>query len=225
MTFIGGLSIMNTIMTTCHFKVVNCVIKQTYYNLPPLKKERILKAIIEEIDGKSYDEISINQIVKSAEISRGSFYQYFDDKWDIFSVVLQGFSEELSKVCINTLTENNGDIFKTAEIIFDYVASTSDSKKYSPAFKTIFSYASTNLEFFKSKDHCDNNLSDQIKGLVNREIFNINDENELDCMLDIIVALLSRQWFEIFVLEKDREETKQYLVKMLLPVKNGFLRR
>ena len=42
------------------------MIKQTYYNLPPLKKKRILKAIIEEIDGKSYDEISINQIVKIA---------------------------------------------------------------------------------------------------------------------------------------------------------------
>ena len=201
------------------------MIKQTYYNLPILKKERIIKAIIKEIDGKSYDEVSINQIVKNAKISRGSFYQYFDDKWDIFSVVLQGFSEELNNICINSLIENNGDIFKSGEKVFDYVADTSESTMYSPAFKTIFSYASTNLEFFRSKDHCGGHLIDKFKVLINREMFNINNENDLDCMFDVVASILSRQWFEMFVLEKKREEVKEHLVNMFLLVKNGFLRR
>lgn len=201
------------------------MIKQTYYNLPIFKKERIIKAIIKEIDGKSYDEISINQIVKNAKISRGSFYQYFDDKWDIFSVVLQGFSEELINICINSLIENNGDIFKSGEKVFDYVADTSESTMYSPAFKTIFSYTSTNLEFFKSKDHCGVHLLDKFKVLINREMFNINNENDLDCMFDVVASILSRQWFEMFVLEKKREEVKKHLVDMFLLVKNGFLRR
>lgn len=201
------------------------MIKQTYYNLPVLKKERIIKAIIKEIDGKSYDEISINQIVKNAKISRGSFYQYFDDKWDIFSVVLQGFSEELNNICINSLIENNGDIFKAGEKVFNYVADASKSKMYSSAFKTIFSYASTNLEFFRSKEHCGEHLLDKFKVLINREMFNINNENDIDCMLDVIVSILSREWFEIFVLEKKQEEVRKHLVNMFLLVKNGFLRR
>ena len=201
------------------------MIKQTYYNLPILKKERIIKAIIKEIDGKSYDEVSINQIVKNAKISRGSFYQYFDDKWDIFSVVLQGFSEELNNICINSLIENNGDIFKSGEKVFDYVADTSEPTMYSPAFKTIFSYASTNLKFFKSKEHCGEHLLEKFKLLINREMFNINNENDLDCMFDVVASILSRQWFEMFVLGKKREEVKEHLVNMFLLVKNGFLRR
>lgn len=60
------------------------MIKQTYYNLPKDKKERILKAIISEIDKYNFEDISINRIVHSANISRGSFYQYFDNKTDLF---------------------------------------------------------------------------------------------------------------------------------------------
>lgn len=180
---------------------------------------------MKEIDGKSYDKISINQIVKSAGISRGSFYQYFDDKWDIFSVALQGFADELNQICINSLIENDGDIFMTGEIIFDYVVNTSKSKMYSPAFKTIFSYASTNLDFFSSEDHCNNHLLNKIKNLINREMFNINTMDDIDCIFDVVTTILSRQWFEIFVLEKNREEVKKHMVNMFLQVKNGFLRR
>ena len=58
--------------------------KQTFYKLPQEKQERILAAAKREFTQVRYSDASINQIVREAGIPRGSFYQYFEDKKDIF---------------------------------------------------------------------------------------------------------------------------------------------
>ena len=60
--------------------------KETFYNLPEDKKKRILDAAAEEIVRVPASEMSINKIIQKADISRGSFYQYFDDKHDLIQV-------------------------------------------------------------------------------------------------------------------------------------------
>ena len=55
------------------------MIKSTFYNLPEEKRQRITDAIFNEFAGSSGERVSINNIIKNANISRGSFYQYFDD--------------------------------------------------------------------------------------------------------------------------------------------------
>ena len=46
------------------------------------KKRRIKKAALKEFARVPLEEISINRIIRDAEIPRGSFYQYFEDKQD-----------------------------------------------------------------------------------------------------------------------------------------------
>ena len=58
--------------------------KQTFFNLPKEKRDRIIAAAKEVFSKNSYEEASINQIVKLARIPRGSFYQYFEDKDDLY---------------------------------------------------------------------------------------------------------------------------------------------
>lgn len=58
---------------------------QTFHNLPKDKKNRIIDAILDELGLHTYEHINIQNIIKNAEISRGSFYQYFKDKDDLFS--------------------------------------------------------------------------------------------------------------------------------------------
>lgn len=50
------------------------------------KRQRILDAAREEFSRVSYEEASINQIIKNAGISRGSFYTYFEDKKISFNI-------------------------------------------------------------------------------------------------------------------------------------------
>lgn len=63
--------------------------KSTFFNLQEEKRERILKAAIDEFAEKSYESASINQIVKSSDIAKGSFYQYFQDKKDLFTYLIE----------------------------------------------------------------------------------------------------------------------------------------
>ena len=56
----------------------------TFLNLPKAKQDKVLNAAIDIIKEKGYDKTSISDIVKKASIPRGSFYQYFKDKFDLY---------------------------------------------------------------------------------------------------------------------------------------------
>lgn len=68
--------------------------KDTFFNLDRAKQRRILEAAIDEFSKRRFSEASINQIVKNADISRGSFYQYFDGKEDLYMYMLKQIGME-----------------------------------------------------------------------------------------------------------------------------------
>ena len=57
---------------------------QTYFNLSEQKQKRITDAAINEFSVRRFAEAKVSNIIKEAKIPRGSFYQYFEDKLDIF---------------------------------------------------------------------------------------------------------------------------------------------
>lgn len=66
----------------------------TFYRLPAEKKQRIFQAAVREFARCRFSEASINQIIKQAAIPRGSFYQYFAGKEDVYLYMLQEISKE-----------------------------------------------------------------------------------------------------------------------------------
>lgn len=62
---------------------------QTFFNLPEDKQQRILDVCIKEFADKTYHKASISNMVKESKIAKGSFYQYFDDKKDIFKYIIE----------------------------------------------------------------------------------------------------------------------------------------
>ncbi len=66
----------------------------TFYNLDEEKRKQIFEACVEEFAEHTFSEASINQIIKSAGISRGSFYQYFADKEDCYMYLLGEIAKE-----------------------------------------------------------------------------------------------------------------------------------
>jgi AcrR family transcriptional regulator len=58
--------------------------KQTFFNLPDEKRDIILGAAVAEFAEKGYKAASISAIVAAAKIAKGSFYQYFEDKDDLY---------------------------------------------------------------------------------------------------------------------------------------------
>lgn len=68
--------------------------KQTFFNLPDGKRDNITSAAIEEFVEYGLENASTNRIVASSGISKGSFYQYFEDKQDIFMYLLTLLEQE-----------------------------------------------------------------------------------------------------------------------------------
>lgn len=62
--------------------------KQTFFNLPEEKREKIFNAAVEEFAKHGLKNASTNRIVKNSGIAKGSFYQYFEDKQDVFMHML-----------------------------------------------------------------------------------------------------------------------------------------
>lgn len=93
----------------------------TFFNLPPPKRERLLRAAIAEFVQHPFNEASINRIIRMAEIPRGSFYQYFEDKTDLFKHVLSHFGKQLENAILASLDACGGDLLAAPLKLFDVI--------------------------------------------------------------------------------------------------------
>ncbi len=62
--------------------------KTTFYNLTEEKKKLIIDITINEFYQYGYEMASISRIVEKAAIAKGSFYQYFENKEDLFGLII-----------------------------------------------------------------------------------------------------------------------------------------
>ncbi len=62
--------------------------KPTFQNLPPEKRERITAAAIAEFSSVPYARATLDRIVDAAGVSKGSMYQYFAGKADLYRWLL-----------------------------------------------------------------------------------------------------------------------------------------
>lgn len=95
--------------------------KSTFFNLNEEKKIKIEKALKTEFSRGSFEEASVSNIVTNAQIPRGSFYQYFEDKEDAVKYIIQKFILAEEELISEILIDTNGDIFESAIKMYDYM--------------------------------------------------------------------------------------------------------
>ncbi len=71
------------------------VAKETWWNLQEGKRERVTRAALAEFAKRGFGAGSMNVIAREAGVSKGSLFQYFDDKLDLFTTVSSSANEEL----------------------------------------------------------------------------------------------------------------------------------
>jgi AcrR family transcriptional regulator len=84
---------------------------ERFLNLNPSKKNRIEAALIKEMMKHSYEHINLSNVIREANISRGSFYQYFINKHDFYFYILY----ELGQIKSSYM---NIDLLQDASISF-----------------------------------------------------------------------------------------------------------
>lgn len=98
----------------------------TFNKLPAAKKERFIQVAIEEFASAGYEKASITQMVKKLKIAKGSVYQYFENKKELYFYLLdiaQGKRQEYMKMILRNPPDSFWDLYVVlfqASLRFDY---------------------------------------------------------------------------------------------------------
>lgn len=203
------------------------MIKKTFYNLPYEKRKRITDAVIKEFMERPNEKVSINRIIKTAEISRGSFYQYFDDKVDLIEIITKTMFEESSNKAKEILKLSCGDLFVMYIKMFDYFGDYSSQKQTMKIMRNIVDSFKANddlvSEYLKNRFNIalSNN---EIYLMVDRQNLKFQDNESVKCLIEILTQVLKNAIFDVFVTGSDREEVRERLIKKIDIIKQGAVK-
>ena len=101
---------------------------ERFLRLPKEKAEIIRQAAIEEFKRVPPEDASINKIIQAAEISRGSFYTYFEDKYDLLRWLMGDFIGNYRRGYLDGLLEHDGDLWKVYDQVFRHTVQWVDEQ-------------------------------------------------------------------------------------------------
>lgn len=85
---------------------------ERFKRLPEEKQKKIRDACMAEYTRTTIEKASLNRMIEEAGISRGSFYTYFDSKWDVLGYLCENFINEFYECGVQCLEAAQGDIWE-----------------------------------------------------------------------------------------------------------------
>lgn len=202
--------------------------KQTFFNLPEDKRNKLIESAEREFTRVPLFEASIANIIKMSGISRGSFYQYFEDKDDLYFYLLEKKLKKTKIYFIGLLEKHQGDLIEALMEMYDYFLTSLSDEEEKNFLRNAMLYTTYRVEssFTSMLDIClDQEEIKRVTDLINRECLNINNDTELLHIFKIVSALA----FNILI-EKtvkgltDDEAMKSFELSMNL-IKQGIYKR
>ncbi|PIH58776.1 TetR/AcrR family transcriptional regulator [Paenibacillus sp. LK1] len=199
--------------------------KKTFFHLSKDKQDTLIQCAKREFSRVPLHEASIANIIKDAGISRGSFYQYFEEKEDLYYYLLNQSSQKNSDRFIAALKEKNGDVFEAFIDSFQFMIQNHTNQEHKNFFRNAFLNMNYKTEktFTKNiyEENRDNHLL-PIIGLMNTETLNIQGERELQHILKIIIAVTFDNLIQVFVKDLTYEEASKNYGEQMELLKRGF---
>ena len=199
--------------------------KQTFNKLPIDKRETLIRAAIKEFSRAPLFEASISNIVKEAGIPRGSFYQYFEDKEDLYYFLLDEYSQRLRSRFISILKKQNGDLMETFIEAFGMMLINLQSIESRQFFRNAFLNMNYKAENTLTPDVNDEQLKTrlaEVVGLVDHNKLNITDEIELVHILKIMKAVTFQNLIQVFAKDLSNDESLQNYILEVNLLKKGL---
>lgn len=199
--------------------------KQTFINLPNDKKETLIKAAMKEFSRAPLSGASISNIVKDAGIPRGSFYQYFEDKEDLYYFLLDENSQRLNSRFISVLKDQNGDLIESFIESFRRMLISLQSLEFRQFFRNAFlnmNYKAENTLTPEVNEEQMNTRLKEVMGLVDTDKLNISDEMELIHIFKIMKAVTFQNLIQVFAKDLSIEQSMQNYTAEVNLMKKGL---
>ena len=199
--------------------------KSTFFNLPEEKRKKIIDCAKKEFSKYSFYDVSIKRVIKDAGVSRGSFYQYFENKEDLFIYLLDSFKDKVIETVKNKIDTDGYDIFEIQLAIFDYITNEGMKSDDRDLIITFISnldikFGSHLIKYIKAHE----SLSDR-KYCISVDSINnikIKTEKEFMALRSIVFSSLINELTAYFIKEKTLEECREELIIISSIVKYGI---
>lgn len=201
--------------------------KQTFFNLSDSKQQRIIDAALEEFGSHVYLKTSINRIIKKADISKGSFYQYFSNKKDLYKYILDQVTDAKMKFLGEKL--QNYQQLEFFELLRNLFIAGIQFKKEYPLYSEIGDrILNSNNQSLKEEIYAESKpkSNEFFEQLLNEAA----QEGEIDPNIDINFTAFLLTDFSISIVNyffdnhnpDNIDEIMDYVDKMLYIMKNGI---
>lgn len=196
---------------------------EAFNKLKERKRIALITSIRDSLRKTMYESLSVGDISLEADISRGSFYNYFVDKNDaVFTMVEIGLNEQLKffKSCIEN---NGGDLFSALIELYNEVSYNLKPRMDDILMNNLKIYMNIVIKIFYSEKY-----SKQVEELVfwlckNTTIGKdkIVDEKDMANVLELLFSTAVHELARAFVIS---EERKKYvsLEKKVEIIKKGI---
>lgn len=198
--------------------------KHTFFKISKEKQSRIINAARHEFLSVPYSEVSINRIIKQAEIPRGSFYQYFEDKEDLFYFTLQENKNSLFEILSNEIEKAEGDIFQCIERNIGRIVDIIYCDK-SGKVRMLFSeprILETIWMVLLKSEKCEKDVIYRFIDKINMKLLDVENESEMILLINILGVVIRDTLGNIFM---HSEKIKKEDANRMLEVKIQTLKR
>lgn len=201
--------------------------KQTFYHLGIDKQTTLIRAAMKEFSRVPLHEASIANIIKDAGIPRGSFYQYFEDKEDLYFFLLDEESKKYGGNFVSIIKEKNGDIFESFIEHFAFMLKESQNEKQN-FYRNVFLNMNHKVENTIAQNMLEKNTESQfltVISLINTKNLNINNEKELVHIMNIFLAITFQNFIQTFLKKLSMEEALQNFTLQVNLLKRGLIKK
>lgn len=195
--------------------------KETFFNLKLDKREKIEAALVNEFSRTTFEKASISNIIEEAQIPRGSFYQYFEDKEDAVKYIMQKYAKLEKEKLYNLLIETNGDIFETTLKMYDYIIEVSRNEKYLKICKNIMQeLRKNNVNVFEQVPS--EKEQNELNKAIDTSNLNIHKKDDLNYIMKILMTITRTVTLEAISNQITKEQGRIELERKLEILKKGM---
>lgn len=194
-----------------------------FFNLPDDKKTKLIEAAKKEFANNLFEDASINQIIKDINMPIGSFYLYFENKEDIYNYIFTFYKNNLIKIFIDILKENNGNVFNSYIILYDFIIDNSDSNITLLINKFFLNMNTKRLESSMPRKDCKKENDKLVMANINKETLNLK-EDDIYVLISILMPMFFQNVAHTFGHPEQKQKIKEHYIKQLNIIRKGIER-
>lgn len=189
--------------------------KNMFFNISEEKRKMFLRVATEEFTTKPFEDCSVNSIIKKANISRGSFYTYFDNLESLFEYLLTSLREERFSYGKQIINRAKGNFFEFVRQLFLYDYDAYQTQGVYSLFRNYIHY----IQSVKKGSLKDTLIKDSLgyfsagnKSIT--EVFNISSTNMSEAdfidLIEVVIILMVNTYLK----SENEHMTKEEVINL-----------